>query len=496
MNMPTPTFIILISPTQRRALISHCQTIPSRKTINIDHTMNDNQKNDTPIDDSNHQLAYESASVSWYAPPSPADPAAAATRPDTAERSAPEGFERYSTREPPLRQIPRTLRARTVGSTSTQDPIAGLGSSTEAVLGARFGSYRPHVLEISSPESIEDTPMSDRPRSQPRSPTPDFFASAETTNTADPPTSAEDTIPDEFMQLTLEEEGIAIPTKKLWKIVTRQQLQARQQREAAEELPRRMSLLNTPQLQVENDRVMTGPSAAGATITTGQDSQTGVAIMDFAMAPDSRVPSNQAAKAAMVAARINEQFEIKRAIETRSTFSMDQTATTEQFAPTTSGMNGHPEIQNSAGGLQLPMTMDQATRSQFMQESELTMGREEEISPRTSIDESQPSTSVNTRVLGLNEEQQSHGMWTSVPPPSSRAASSDDSRPILRHAFICDLCNQPGHRWMNCINICKRCGQMHKGYLTCTSQDKKRKDEGEGEDKAGPKRMRRGAVSE
>lgn len=198
----------------------------------------------------------------------------------------------------------------------------------------------------------------------------------------------------------------------------------------------------------------------------------------------------------MVAARINEQFEIKRAIKARSTFSMDQTATAEQFAPTTDDMKEHSEIQHSAGELQFPMTKDQASINPLMRESELTMGREEEISLRTSIRESQPPTSVYTRVLGLNEEQQSHGMWTSVPPFSSRAANSNDGRPILRHAFICDLCNQPGHRWMNCINTCKRCGQMHKGYLTCTSTDKKRKDEGEGEEKAEPKRMRRDAISE
>jgi hypothetical protein len=37
---------------------------------------------------------------------------------------------------------------------------------------------------------------------------------------------------------------------------------------------------------------------------------------------------------------------------------------------------------------------------------------------------------------------------------------------------------------------------MHKGYLTCTSTDKKQKDEGEGEEKAEPKRMRRDAISE
>jgi hypothetical protein len=476
MNMPTPTFIILISPNATQSIDIASSTIPSRKNINIDHTMNDNQKNDTPIDDSNHQLAYESASVSWYPPPgtpSPADPDAAATSPGTAERGAPEGFERYSTREPPLRQIPRTLRARTVGSTSTQDPIAGLGSSTEAVLGARFGSYRPHVLEISSPESIEDTPMSDSPRSQPRSPTPDFFASAEPTNTADPPTSAEDTIPDDFMQLTLDGEGIAIPTERLWRIVTRRQLQARQQKDATKEVPRRISLPDTPRLQTENDPAMGGPSSAGAPITTGLDSQTGVAIMDFAMAPGSRVPLDQVAKAAMVAARVNEQFEIKRAIETRSMFS----TTPEQFARITSGMNEHSEIQNSAGGFQLPLTMDQATIDQLAREAELTMGREEDISPRTSIEESQPSTSV--------------------PPLSSRAANSGGIRPTLRNAFICELCNQPGHRWLNCIHTCKRCGQMHKGYLTCTSQDKKRKDEGEGEDKAGSKRMRRrGAISE
>lgn len=455
--------------------------------------MNYNQKNDTPIDDSKDQdqNAHESPSASWYTPPSPADPAAAATRPDTAERSAPEGFERYSTSEPPLTQIPRTTRARTYGSSSIRASSADSSSSIEAIVGTRFGSYRPHVLEASSPERMEDTPISDSPRSS----SPILFASAEPP-TSPSPTSSEDTIPDEFTQLTLEEEGPVRPSRKAWKIVTRQEFQARQQKEATKDFSRRTSLPDTPQLQMEDNRAMSGPRAAGETINTGLGSQTGVDVMDFAMAPDSSVPSDQAAKAAMVAARINEQFEIKRALEARSTLSMDQIATAEQFARTTDGMNEHSGIKHSANELELLIAKDQASIDQLMRESELKMGREKEISPRTSIQESQTSMSVYTRVLSLNEEQQTHGFWTSDSPFSSRAANSNDGRRIIRHAFICDLCNQPGHRWMNCINTCKRCGQMHKGCLTCTSQDKKRKDEGEGEDKGGSKRMRRGAVSE
>ncbi len=456
--------------------------------------MNDNQRNDTPVDDSKHQdqEAHESPSATWYTPLSPADPTAAATRPVTAERGAPEELERYSTREPPPTQIALITRARTFGSASIPVSRSNSNSSREAVVEARFGSYRPHVLVVSSPESMEDTPMSDSPRSL----SPVLFASAEPANTAPSTTSAEETIPDEFMQLALEEEGPVTPSRKAWKIVTRQEFQARQQKDAAEALSRRRSLPDTSQLEMENNRALDGPSAAGETITTGLGSQTGVEIMDFAMAPGSRVPLDQAAKAAMVAARINEQFEIKRALEARSTFLMDQTAAGDQFAPTTDSMNEHSGIKHSAEEVELLMTKDQASIDRSTWESELTMGREEEISPRKSIRESQPSKSIYIRVLGLDEERQSQAMWASFPPHSSRAANSNDGRPILRHAFICDLCNQTGHRWMNCINTCRKCGQMHEGYLTCTSLDKKRKDGGEGEDKAGSKRIRKDAIDE
>lgn len=123
------------------------------------------------------------------------------------------------------------------------------------------------------------------------------------------------------------------------------------------------------------------------------------------------------------------------------------------------------------------------------------MDREEEIDPGASIRELQVSISAFSQILGSTNEYDSNGSSTADPLFLSRAPQPCDNRPILRHTVQCDNCNRLGHRWMHCPDSCIICGKVHPRYLYCGAQDKKRIDDGEGDDKDETKRMRKGTIS-